>query len=107
MMTFNIYKYVIIEMKNIRKISLLTFLLLAFAAVRLCAGRHYTVIVSLDGCRWDYPMMYDTPFLDSLGSRGVSAVMRPSFPSKTFPQPLYACHRTRARPSRNNSQQVL
>lgn len=85
MMTFNIYKYVIIEMKNFRKISLLTFLLLAFAAVRLCAGRHYTVIVSLDGCRWDYPMMYDTPFLDSLGSRGVSAVMRPSFPSKTFP----------------------
>ena len=53
MMTFNIYKYVIIEMKNFRKISLLTFLLLAFAAVRLCAGRHYTVIVSLDGCRWD------------------------------------------------------
>lgn len=41
MMTFNIYKYVIIEMKNFRKISLLTFLLLAFAAVRLCAGRHY------------------------------------------------------------------
>lgn len=68
-----------------RKTSLLTFLLLTFAAIRLCAGRHYTVIVSLDGCRWDYPMMYDTPFLDSLGSRGVSAVMRPSFPSKTFP----------------------
>ena len=85
MMTFNIYKYVIIEMKNIRKISLLTFLLLAFAAVRLCAGRHYTVIVSLDGCRWDYPMMYDTPFLDSLGSRGVSAVMRRRSPRRHSP----------------------
>ena len=42
-------------------------------------------IVSLDGFRWDYPQMYDTPFLDSLGRRGVRAVMRPSFPSKTFP----------------------
>ena len=41
--------------------------------------------MSLDGFRWDYPQMYDTPFLDSLGRRGVRAVMRPSFPSKTFP----------------------
>ena len=62
----------------------LLFLLL-FAAITAFAGRHYTVIISLDGCRWDYPMMYNTPFLDSLGHRGVSAVMRPSFPSLTFP----------------------
>lgn len=63
--------------------SILAILLLA--AVNMFGGRHYTVIISLDGCRWDYPLMYDTPFLDSLGHRGVSAVMRPSFPSKTFP----------------------
>lgn len=49
------------------------------------AGKHYTVIVSLDGFRWDYPEMYDTPFLDSLGYNGVQAVMQPSYPSKTFP----------------------
>ena len=55
------------------------------ALVSSVAGRHYTVIISLDGFRWDYPLMYDTPFLDSLGREGVSAVMRPSFPSKTFP----------------------
>lgn len=46
---------------------------------------NYTVIVSLDGFRWDYPNMYDTPFFDKMAKEGVSAVMRPSFPSKTFP----------------------
>lgn len=65
-----------------RKLTVILFLL---AALLAHAGRHYTVIVSLDGFRWDYPLMYDTPFLDSLGTRGVRAVMRPSFPSKTFP----------------------
>ena len=45
----------------------------------------YVVIVSMDGFRWDYGQMYATPFLDSLGREGVSARMRPSFPSKTFP----------------------
>ena len=65
-----------------RKYILILFLFVSFG---LYAGRHTTVIVSLDGFRWDYPQMYDTPFLDSLGSRGVRAMMRPSFPSKTFP----------------------
>lgn len=65
-----------------RKLTVILFLL---AALFAHAGRHYTVIISLDGCRWDYPLMYDTPFLDSLGARGVRAVMRPSFPAKTFP----------------------
>ena len=65
-----------------RKFALFIFL---FVALGLYAGGHTTVIVSLDGFRWDYPQMYDTPFLDSLGRRGVRAVMRPSFPSKTFP----------------------
>ena len=45
----------------------------------------YTVIVSLDGFRWDYPEMYDTPFFDTMAKDGASAIMRPSFPSKTFP----------------------
>lgn len=49
------------------------------------AGEHRTIIISLDGCRWDYPYMYDTPFLDKLGAEGVQAVMQPSFPSSTFP----------------------
>lgn len=46
---------------------------------------HYTVIVSLDGCRWDYPEMYDTPHFDRMAAEGVKAAMTASFPSKTFP----------------------
>ncbi len=47
--------------------------------------QHYTVIVSLDGFRWDYPTMYNTPNLDRMGEEGVKAVMLPSFPASTFP----------------------
>ncbi len=50
------------------------------------AGRDtYTVIISLDGLRWDYLDAYDVPFMDQLAREGVKAVMQPSFPSKTFP----------------------
>lgn len=48
-------------------------------------ARHYTVIVSLDGCRWDYPQWYDTPFFDQMADEGVASGLIPSFPSKTFP----------------------
>lgn len=46
---------------------------------------HYTVIVSLDGFRWDYPTLYQTPNLDRMGQDGVKAVMLPSYPASTFP----------------------
>ena len=45
----------------------------------------YTVIISLDGLRWDYLDTYDVPFMNQLAREGVAAVMQPSFPSKTFP----------------------
>ena len=52
----------------------------------LAAGRDtYTVIISLDGLRWDYLDAYDVPFMQQLAREGVKAVMQPSFPSKTFP----------------------
>ena len=61
----------------------------ALATVLLLAacGRPdtYTVIVSLDGNRWDYPAYYEMPFFDSLATVGVSAVMEPSYPASTFP----------------------
>lgn len=58
----------------------------AVAVTCLAAGRDtYTVIVSLDGFRWDYAEAYDTPLLDKMAQQGVKAVMTPSFPSKTFP----------------------
>ena len=50
------------------------------------AGKNdYTVVVSLDGLRWDYTEAFDTPFFDQMAQQGVKAVMTPSFPSKTFP----------------------
>jgi predicted AlkP superfamily pyrophosphatase or phosphodiesterase len=49
------------------------------------AEKHYTVIVSLDGCRADYAEWYHTPFFDYMATHGVKANMMPSFPSKTFP----------------------
>lgn len=48
-------------------------------------NKNYTVIVSLDGFRWDYPRLHHTPNLNEIARRGVSAIMRPSYPSSTFP----------------------
>jgi predicted AlkP superfamily pyrophosphatase or phosphodiesterase len=46
----------------------------------------YVVMVSVDGFRWDYTDLYDTPNLDELAGHGVKAeYMLPSFPTKTFP----------------------
>jgi len=45
-----------------------------------------TVILSLDGFRWDYPEKVYTPSLNLIAAEGVKAVsLIPSFPSKTFP----------------------
>ncbi len=44
-----------------------------------------TILVSIDGFRPDYLTRGVTPNLSRLAAEGVSAAMRPSFPSKTFP----------------------
>lgn len=44
-----------------------------------------TILVSIDGFRPDYLDRGVTPNLSRLAATGVSASMRPSFPSKTFP----------------------
>lgn len=64
---------------------LLLMLVTMTMVLSLMAQNHRTVIISLDGCRWDYPQMYDTPNLDEIADSGVSGVMQPSFPSLTFP----------------------
>ena len=66
--------------KNIFTCYLLLSALFAFAD-----GKNVTVVISIDGCRWDYPQWYDTPFFDYMGSMGVASGLIPSFPSKTFP----------------------
>lgn len=51
-------------------------------------ARHHqvTVLVSIDGFRWDYLDKYAAPHLRRLAAKGVRAQrMTPSFPSKTFP----------------------
>lgn len=49
-------------------------------------AKHYVVLVSLDGFRFDYVQKYGAPHLAALGNRGVSADgLIPSYPSLTFP----------------------
>lgn len=44
-----------------------------------------TILVSIDGFSPDYLDKGDSPVLDRLAAEGVRAGMRPSFPTKTFP----------------------
>ena len=44
-----------------------------------------TILVSIDGFRPEYLGRGDSPNLDALAATGVTAEMRPSFPTKTFP----------------------
>ncbi|MCR5131163.1 MAG: ectonucleotide pyrophosphatase/phosphodiesterase [Prevotella sp.] len=63
-------------------------LLLALSGIFIASsaeGRHTTVIISLDGCRWDYPQWYDTPTFDFMAANGMESGLIPAFPSKTFP----------------------
>jgi predicted AlkP superfamily pyrophosphatase or phosphodiesterase len=48
--------------------------------------KNYVLLVSLDGFRWDYSRLYNTPNLNKLAKDGVNAErMYPSFPTVTFP----------------------
>ena len=49
------------------------------------APRPLTILVSIDGLRADYLDRGATPVLSGLAAHGARAAMRPSFPSKTFP----------------------
>lgn len=44
-----------------------------------------TLLISIDGFRYDYLARGRTPILSKLAAGGASGPMRPSFPSKTFP----------------------
>src|SRR5271169_4141832 len=50
-------------------------------------AKHYVVMVSLDGFRYDYAKKYDAKNLLQMVARGASAPegMIPSYPSLTFP----------------------
>ena len=69
----------------------ITLCLITFAiTINSCCGegqqkRNLTIVVSLDAFRWDYPTIYNTPWLDSIAANGVAATMVPSYPSSTVP----------------------
>jgi alkaline phosphatase D len=50
-------------------------------------AKHYVILVSLDGFRYDYPTKYGAPHIQSMAAAGASAPdgMLPSYPSVTFP----------------------
>ena len=72
---------------KLRAIWLIVILIVVCLAspVQSQTAANYTVVISLDGCRWDYPEWYDTPFFDYMAQEGVESGLIPSFPSKTFP----------------------
>lgn len=44
------------------------------------------ILVSIDGFRWDYPGLYETPALDRMAQAGIRAeALLPVFPTLTFP----------------------
>ena len=46
----------------------------------------YLIMLSMDGFRWDYTDMHDTPNFDRIAEKGVKAAsMQACFPTKTFP----------------------
>lgn len=49
------------------------------------ARQPVTILISIDGFRSDYLQRGVTPRLNALAAAGISAVMHPAFPSKTFP----------------------
>ena len=66
---------------------MLVLLLLALLPAPAHAARRepVTLLISIDGFRPDYLERGVTPNLNRLSKAGVSAAMRPSFPTKTFP----------------------
>ncbi|PID62583.1 MAG: alkaline phosphatase family protein [Ignavibacteriae bacterium] len=68
--------------------TILVFLLFS-AAVSFAQKNNYTILISFDGFRWDYTDRNLSPNLNEIAAEGVKALsLRPSFPSKTFPNHL-------------------
>jgi predicted AlkP superfamily pyrophosphatase or phosphodiesterase len=76
-------------------------LLAWFVAPALAEERRdpVTILVSIDGFRADYLQRGLTPTLSALAGQGISAAMRPSFPTKTYPNHYTLV--TGLRPDRN------
>jgi predicted AlkP superfamily pyrophosphatase or phosphodiesterase len=71
------------KLSKLKNISLFLFLI----SIQLFGQqRNYTILISFDGFRWDYPNRGLTPNLDFIREKGVNALsLKPCFPTKTFP----------------------
>jgi predicted AlkP superfamily pyrophosphatase or phosphodiesterase len=84
----------VILVKRLIRISNLTFIVFLSVLI-LTSGfrkdtrkpfKNYVLLVSLDGFRWDYSKLYNTPNLNRLAREGVKAErLISSFPTVTFP----------------------
>ncbi len=63
--------------------------LLLISSISIASPKPYVILVSFDGFRWDYLNRGLASNLEKIKKEGVSALsLRPSFPSKTFPNHL-------------------
>src|ERR1035437_3566462 len=81
-------------LKRLKRISNLTFIVFLAVLIIISGFRkdvrkpfkNYVLLVSLDGFRWDYCKIYNTPNLNRLAQEGVKAErLISSFPTVTFP----------------------
>ncbi|MBP9119772.1 MAG: alkaline phosphatase family protein [Ignavibacterium sp.] len=73
-------------MKRLSKIKILSLVLFLLSIQLIGQQRNYTILISFDAFRWDYPDRGLTPNLDFIRENGVHALsLQPCFPSKTFP----------------------
>jgi predicted AlkP superfamily pyrophosphatase or phosphodiesterase len=84
----------IIPLKRLKNLSNLIFVVFLSVLVLISGFRkdtrkpfkNYVLLVSLDGFRWDYNKIYNTPNLNRLAREGVKAErLIASFPTVTFP----------------------
>ena len=62
------------------------FIILSFSLFSKEKVKNPTVLISIDGFRYDYPDLFDLKFLKELRSKSVSQTpLAPVYPSKTFP----------------------
>ena len=65
------------------------FLILIWGVCNLAASasdQPLVILISIDGCRWDYPEKHEAPFLQRLANEGARTQrLTPAFPTKTFP----------------------
>jgi len=71
------------------KLSKVILVFFIFLSLLTAQPKPYVLLVSFDGFRWDYANRNITQNLDLVKSNGVTALsLRPTFPSKTFPNHL-------------------